>query len=889
MGTLDSRLIQVAQTVREGARIPIIITLKSPPNQTVLRELSSIGMNISFTGKILPTVSGTSLPSMFQVLASLPYVERVAYDAPVGAFQFEIGGEQVVPLSESAAYIGARELHKEGITGKGVTIAVLDTGCNKNHPMLYDAIIEQINISGGDINDGHGHGCVYPEAKIYTTFCGLNKIEDFYNRTKAEEIINEVGTTKVISDDVFTISIKDNTLSKNKVLCVHKVKVKENIVKINDLKLTPWHKCFVFDKRTFGVKEKRADELDKYDFLLSPAHPYNIQEYRIFNDIYLSESIGYVLGAIAGDGSISKESNSGVITVGEKEVAEHIYFILNEHNIGCSPPKFLEDRNYYIINLYSDFMRKIKELNIKTSSCDVVIPEIIMKSPVSVIISFLSGLIDTDGSVDKDRDRIRISTSSEPMISNLYSILSLIGVTPYINKNKNHSHMSKLTGKLIVDKLQSYHVSFKLNDLIKQELIRYMVCEKKVSRLKNHNKKVTSKNTSPITSKELRNFLELNNIKFNQDNRCICCGEISLQCSEDKISQERLKYILSFFGFDNVLDEFNLIQVYNISRESYDGFFYDLTVSDSNNYVSGVSDMVFIHNTWCASAAAGRPYNYDGKYGQQYLIGVAPEAKVIAIKVLDDSGSGQTSFILRGMEAAMERKADVLSLSLGSMFDALGADEGSRYIDALTKNYGIMCAVAAGNSFANFTIGSPGGARGAITVGAISLRSPLNDLVATFSSKGPTWDGRIKPNISAPGGNLTDKKEGILAATSGDIAKEAGEMYAPLAGTSMATPHVAGALALLIQAGMKKDRDFVEQLLAKTAKNAHLLNVFDGWGVIDVLKAKNNLNMQKDPGFAFLEQLANAQILPLMLSPKPPEATANTMIRLPYIKFNNKR
>ncbi|WP_262056003.1 S8 family peptidase [Streptomyces sp. STR69] len=193
------------------------------------------------------------------------------------------------------------------------------------------------------------------------------------------------------------------------------------------------------------------------------------------------------------------------------------------------------------------------------------------------------------------------------------------------------------------------------------------------------------------------------------------------------------------------------------------------------------------HGTHVASIAAGTGARSHGKYK-----GVAPGAKILSGKVLDDSGSGDDSGILAGMEWAAQQGADIVNLSLGGQ-DTPGIDPLEAEVDKLSAEKGILFAIAAGNEGPE-SIGSPGSADAAITVGAVDG----NDKLADFSSTGPRLgDGAIKPDVTAPGVDIT-----AAAAPGSLIDQEVGENppgYLTLSGTSMATPHVAGAAALLKQ------------------------------------------------------------------------------------------
>ncbi|MFF0159002.1 S8 family serine peptidase [Streptomyces sp. NPDC005263] len=195
----------------------------------------------------------------------------------------------------------------------------------------------------------------------------------------------------------------------------------------------------------------------------------------------------------------------------------------------------------------------------------------------------------------------------------------------------------------------------------------------------------------------------------------------------------------------------------------------------------------FGHGTHVASIAAGTGAKSGGKYK-----GVAPGARILSGKVLDDTGSGDDSGILAGMEWAAAQGADVVNLSLGGG-DTPEIDPLEAEVNKLSAEKGILFAIAAGNSGPE-SVGSPGSADAALTVGAVDDKDKLAD----FSSTGPrVGDGAIKPDVTAPGVDIT-----AASAKGSVIEQEVGEKpagYLTISGTSMATPHVAGAAAILKQ------------------------------------------------------------------------------------------
>lgn len=194
------------------------------------------------------------------------------------------------------------------------------------------------------------------------------------------------------------------------------------------------------------------------------------------------------------------------------------------------------------------------------------------------------------------------------------------------------------------------------------------------------------------------------------------------------------------------------------------------------------------HGTHVAGIVAG-----SGAKSNRRFVGVAPEADLYIAKALRADGSGSMSLIMAAIEwAVLEQQVQVINLSLGSSVSCDGTDALSVLCDEAVSQAGVIMCVAAGNSGPRArTIGSPGCARLVITIGA----SDGAGNIARFSSRGPTADGRIKPDIVFPGVDITaPQAEGTQL---GPVAMEG---YITIDGTSMATPHAAGVVALMLQA-----------------------------------------------------------------------------------------
>ncbi|WP_199240596.1 S8 family peptidase [Kribbella sp. VKM Ac-2500] len=229
------------------------------------------------------------------------------------------------------------------------------------------------------------------------------------------------------------------------------------------------------------------------------------------------------------------------------------------------------------------------------------------------------------------------------------------------------------------------------------------------------------------------------------------------------------------------------------------------------------------HGTHVASTIAGTGAASDGKEK-----GVAPGADLHIGKVLDDDGNGQDSWILAGMEwAARDQHAKVISMSLGSG-PTDGTDPMSQAVNELSAETGALFVIAAGNSGPDpYSVSAPGAADAALTVGAVDGA----DRLASFSSRGPrVGDSALKPDLTAPG-------VGVLAARS-QYAPEGEGSYLTMSGTSMATPHVAGAAALLAKTHPDWNGQQLKDALVSTTKTTVQYSPFSaGSGRLDVAAA----------------------------------------------------
>jgi subtilisin family serine protease len=243
------------------------------------------------------------------------------------------------------------------------------------------------------------------------------------------------------------------------------------------------------------------------------------------------------------------------------------------------------------------------------------------------------------------------------------------------------------------------------------------------------------------------------------------------------------------------------------------------------------------HGTHCAATAAG-----IGIYP-----GVAPGANIYAIKVLNTFGFGSTSDVVLGIEKAMDPDGngdtsdhvDIISMSLGAF--GTPDDDASQAVDNATA-VGVTSAIAAGNNGpSNYTVQSPGVAATAITVAAackpdqIGVDARCTQPIASFSSRGPVLTSQgtdlHKPDISAPGVMICAARWGT---SFGGEPTCLDNNHVRISGTSMATPHVAGAIAILKQAQPSLTPAQIKQTLIENAQTLNMDVNAQGAGIINV-------------------------------------------------------
>jgi subtilisin family serine protease len=230
------------------------------------------------------------------------------------------------------------------------------------------------------------------------------------------------------------------------------------------------------------------------------------------------------------------------------------------------------------------------------------------------------------------------------------------------------------------------------------------------------------------------------------------------------------------------------------------------------------------HGTHVAATVAGSGAGSGGARR-----GVAPDAQLVIGKVLHDDGGGYESDVIAGMEWAAPR-ATVVNMSLGGR-PTDGTDPAAQALETLTRQYGTLFVVGAGNAGPSpGSVGTPATAPSALAVGAVDAQ----DALTGFSSRGPvTGSHALKPEIVAPGVDIAAAR-----AAGTTMGQPIDAHYTRASGTSMATPHVAGAAAVLAQAHPDWDANKLKAALVGAADPASGGDPYEvGAGRLNLAKA----------------------------------------------------
>lgn len=262
------------------------------------------------------------------------------------------------------------------------------------------------------------------------------------------------------------------------------------------------------------------------------------------------------------------------------------------------------------------------------------------------------------------------------------------------------------------------------------------------------------------------------------------------------------------------------------------------------------------HGTHVAGIIAGAaPTDADSSKAGAATQGMAPHAKLVVYKVLDDSGAGEDAWIIKALDHIAEQNENNseiyihgLNLSLGGPYDASVYGCGFSPICVELRRLwrsGMLVCVASGNEGqvevntpngeldlnSPMSIGDPANLEDCISVGSVNADRPHLYGVSSFSSRGPTSDGRAKPDVVAPG-------ERIRSCNSQFRKGQLDTYYQEESGTSMAAPHVSGLLAafLSVRREFRGRPDEVKEILLRTCTDIRRDRHHQGHGIPNLMR-----------------------------------------------------
>lgn len=637
--------------------------------------------------------------------------------------------------------------------GEGVKIAILDTGIDLLHPDLVENLLEGKNFVDPNLPpaDDNGHGCVSPDCLVHTSYSGIEEIESLYGKIEVQENIygkNEGDyCVKNVSDiDIRTYSFDtDSQISvEGKITSIQKLPINGEVVRVTleggeEYLLTPWHPVYLTKNRhhdVYEIQRKRADEI-------------GVGDHFIF---------------------------------GRGEFAGH----LNESNPSvCLPPVYVCERCEHVPRWWNGLMpgrcKKCSGTRWTSVSKEIVIDN---------DLAYLVGLCLTDGHVSVPLNRFEITSTTPELLIEVDRIATQRGWTTKLeekrilvygfNAVKTMIALGILSGnKSLIQTLPEW-VSLATYECLTSFIAGVIDGDGCIS-ITNTKNRITTGNFQ--FAKHMAVLLNSMGISASVSGPHFSSKKenINLLLSASgkrKIESKNPVYHIVHTALSKKIAE-KLIhpkralrstiqpkyqrksrRVKSINVEDFKGFFYDFTVEKYHNYIANGH---FVSNTHLAGTIVA----CNNEIG---VVGVAPKAKVVPVKVLDGQGNGNLLQVATGIRWAIEQKVDFISLSLGA---PVPVQQVRKAIQAAAEA-GIVTFCAAGNAGETKDIFYPAAYPETIAIGAIdpSMRR------AVFSNTGKNLD------FMAPGVDV--------------LSTVPDSWYAKMSGTSMATPFACGVAALVL-------------------------------------------------------------------------------------------
>jgi ribonucleotide reductase alpha subunit len=462
-----------------------------------------------------------------------------------------------------------------------------------------------------------GGGCVAADSRVWTTFCGLEPIEVLFNRATADGrsgVKQDKGAAYNVEDlNIQTVAMNPLTgesgLRKVTHLWKFDVPMRDQIVVKTrqgvQVQTSAWHPFMVL--RGTELVAVRADEVQGGDVILGPENPYDYwphKEYRVLRGHTMNEETGWLIGFILGDGCFdylpSQRLHRLRLFSGATDVLEKAQKALSQ--IGTELSIYQDKRGLYsLTTLKQEVVHTLFEAcglaQYGAKGAHIRVPEVIAKSPLSVVRAFVAGLLDSDGYVAKDGSP-SYSTESKEMAQDLAALCSLLGFQPRVQakpprgRSKHTNYQVQLCILPQVNRLAAEVGPF-MSSVLRRERLQSQ--SRRQDRLK-------------VSIEDWRKRLQNSGLAQPRGTKQkgVCAAELDKwscdtegRCNRDALKRIAEKMIDVGDSAGKLLKrvaEFGLEvkgSIHATERKDY----YDLSVADWNTYAAGANGMVMVHNT----------------------------------------------------------------------------------------------------------------------------------------------------------------------------------------------------------------------------------------------------------------------------------------------------
>jgi ribonucleoside-diphosphate reductase alpha chain len=462
-----------------------------------------------------------------------------------------------------------------------------------------------------------GGGCIAADARVWSTFCGLEPIEVLFNRTTSDGrkgVKSGYGQAYNVEDlDIKTVSMDPKTGESGlkKVTQVWKFNVPakdQMVVKTRpgvEIQTSSWHPFMVL--RGLELVEIRADEVKKGDVILTLERPdkyWIYDSYKTIGNHLIDEDAAWLVGFALGDGCFdyvpSQRLHRLRLFSGTTDVLEKAQRVISK--FGTDLKIYQDKRGLYSLTTFrQDIVHTLFETcglaSYGAKGKSIRVPEVIAKSPISVVRAFLAGLMDSDGYVAADGSP-SFSTESREMAQDLAALCSLLGYQPRVSEKAPHGK-----GKSIIYTVQICILP-QVNQLA-EDIAGFMSCDLRKARLQSASRRQDRIKVSISEWREKLQELGLASPRglgikgeFAAELDKWSC-DIEGRCNRDALKRIARKMQEAGDKSGELLErvaDFGL-EISEVKTADKAKVYYDLTVADWNTYAAGANGLAMIHNT----------------------------------------------------------------------------------------------------------------------------------------------------------------------------------------------------------------------------------------------------------------------------------------------------